>query len=76
MFRWIRTRLEGWVHRMQQKKIEKLLEENRRLKAQVLASSGGKPIRLTREQRRRLDALRERIDPELLRNIDFLADAE
>jgi hypothetical protein len=76
MFRWIRTRLEGWAHRVQQKKIERLLEETRRLKTQVLESNGGEPIRLTFEERRRLDAMRKTIDPELLRNIDLLADVE
>ena len=76
MFRWIRTRLEGWAHRVQQKKIERLLEETRRLKAQVLESNGGEPVRLTFEERRRLDAIRKTIDPELLRNIDLLADVE
>ena len=76
MFTWIRTRLQGWAHRVQQKEIERLIEEARRLKAQVLASNGGKPIRLTLEQRRRLEAMRKRIDPEVLKHIDLLADAE
>jgi hypothetical protein len=49
--------------RVQQKKIERLLEEGRRLKAQVLESNGGAPIRLTTEERRRLDAMRKGIDP-------------
>src|ERR1700676_2495817 len=76
MFTWIRTRLQGWAHRVQQKEIERLIEEARRLKAQVLESNGAKPIRLTLEQRRRLEALQKLIDPDLLRNIDLLADAE
>jgi hypothetical protein len=76
MFGWIRTRLQGWAHRVQQKEIERLIEENRRLKAQWLESSGGKPIRLTPEQRRRLDAKRKHVDPEVLKYIDLLADAE
>ena len=76
MFGWIRTRLQGWVHRVQQKEIERLIEENRRLKAQLLERNGGKPIRLTPEQRRRLEAMRKRIDPEVLKQIDLLADAQ
>jgi hypothetical protein len=76
MFGWIRTRLQGWAHRVQQKEIERLIEENRRLKAQLLESNGGKPIRLTPEHRRRLEVMRKRIDPELLKHIDLLADAE
>src|ERR1700730_11478594 len=76
MFTWIRTRLQGWAHRVQQKEIERLIEEARRLKGQGLASNGGKPIRLTLEQRRRLEAMRKRIDPEVLKHIDLLADAE
>lgn len=76
MFKWIRTRLQEWVSRVQQKEIERLLDETRRLKAQVLESNGGAPIRLTAEQHRRLDAMRKNIDPEILKKIDLLADAE
>ena len=76
MFGWIRTRLQGWAHRVQQKETERLLAENRRLKAQLLASNGGKPIRLTPEQRHRLEVMRKRIDPEVLKHVDPLPDAE
>jgi hypothetical protein len=76
MFAWIRTRLQGWAHRVQQKKVDRLIEEGRRLKAQLLESNGGKRIRLTLEQRRRLEAMRKRIDPDVLKHIDLLADAE
>jgi hypothetical protein len=76
MFQWFRTRLQAWARRVQEKEIERLLEEGRRLKAQVLESNGGAPIRLTAEERRRLDKLRERLDPEILKKIDLLADAE
>ena len=76
MFKWFRTRLQEWARRVQQKEVERLLEETRRLKAQVLASNAGQPIRLTSEERRRLDALRKSIDPDILKNIDLLADAE
>jgi hypothetical protein len=76
MFAWIRTRLQGWAHRVQQKEVERLIEESRRLKAELLESNGGKPIRLTVEERRRLEAMRKRIDPELLKHIDLLTDTE
>lgn len=76
MFKWFRTRLQEWASRVQQKETEKLLEEGRRLKAQVLESHGGAPIQLTAEARCRLDALRKEIDPEILKKIDLLADAE
>jgi hypothetical protein len=40
----------------------------------VLESNGGAPIQLTAEERRRLDAMRKEIDPEILKKIDLLAD--
>jgi hypothetical protein len=76
MFRWFRTRLQAWVQRVQEKEIERRLEATHLLKALVLASNGGKPIRLTADERRRLDGLRKNIDPEVLKRIDLLADAE
>ena len=76
MFKWFRTRFQEWVSRVQQKEIERLLAEGRRLKAQVLERNGGAPIRLTAEQRDRLDSMRKKIDPEILKKIDLLADAE
>jgi hypothetical protein len=75
MFGWIRTRLQGWAHRVQRKEVERLIEENRRLQAQLLASNGGKPIRLTPEQHHRLEVMRKRIDAKVLKHIDLLADA-
>jgi hypothetical protein len=76
VFKWFRTRLQDWASRVQQKEIERLYEEGRRLKAQVLESNGGAPIQLTAEERHRLDAMRKQIDPEVLKKIDLLADAE
>jgi hypothetical protein len=76
MFKWFRTRFQEWASRVQQKESKRLLEEGRRLKAQVLESNGGAPIQLTAEERRRLDAMRKEIDPEILKKIDLLADAE
>jgi hypothetical protein len=76
MFQWFRIRLQAWAHRIADKEIARLMDEGRRLKAQVLESNGGAPIRLTAEQHRRLDAMRKNIDPEVLKKIDLLADAE
>jgi hypothetical protein len=42
----------------------------------VLESNGGRPIRLTADARRWLDSPRKNIDPEILKRIDLLADAE
>jgi hypothetical protein len=56
--------------------MDKLLEETPRLKAQWLETNRGEPIRLTQEERQRLDALRVRMEPEILKDIDLLADAE
>ena len=36
----------------------------------------GQPIRFTPEEHQRLNELREKIDPEVLKRIDVLADAE
>ncbi len=47
-----------------------------KLKAEVLKSNGGQPIRLSPEEHQRLNALRKKIDPEVLKRIDLLADAE
>jgi hypothetical protein len=58
-----------------EKEIDKLTEETRRLNA-LLKSRGGQPIRLTANQHRRLDAMRKDIDPEILKRIDLLDNAE
>jgi hypothetical protein len=76
MFKWIRKRLQEWVSSVQQEEIEKLLEVGRRLKAQVLERNGGAPNWRSTEQRDRLDAMRKKIDPEILKRIDLLAHAE
>lgn len=49
---WFLLTFAGWVTRQQQQVIEYLLEENRILKEQL----GGRRLRLTDEQRRRLAA--------------------
>ena len=46
------------------------------MKAEVLKHNGGKPIVLSPEEHERLNELRKKIDPEVLKRIDVLADAE
>ena len=64
MFAWLRTRLRAWAQRVQEKQIARLLMENRELKALLRDNNGGRSLRLTADERRRLDALRRKIDPE------------
>jgi len=61
---------------MVQREIERLVAENRRLKAEIMSHNGGQPIRLTPQEQARLDALRRDIDPEVLKRIDVWADPE
>jgi hypothetical protein len=42
------------------------------LKAQLLELNGGKPIKLSPDQRARLEALRKRIDLDRIKEIDVL----
>ena len=42
------------------------------MKAQLMELNGGKPIKLSSEQRARLEAKRKRIDPDRLKEIDVL----
>ena len=76
MIGWLKQRLVDWAVRVQQREIDRQHAEAVRLKAEVLKSNGGKPIRLTPEEHQRLNELREKIDPEVLKRIDVLADAE
>ena len=57
--------LAGWVNRHQQRVIEYLVEENRVLTEQVMASR----LRLTDDQRRRLAAKGRRLGPRVLRQV-------
>jgi putative transposase len=62
--------LAGWVNRRQQEVINYLVEENRVLQEQL----GGRRVRLTDDQRRRLAARGQRLGRRLLRPVDgFLA---
>src|SRR5919106_1618323 len=57
--------LAGWVNRHQQQVIEYLVEENRVLREQL----GGRRIRLTDDQRRRLAVKGRRLGPRVLRQV-------
>lgn len=72
----VKQRLFEWAGREQQREIERLHAKLVKLKAEVLKSNGGQPIRLSPEEHQRLNALRKKIDPEVLKRIDLLADAE
>ena len=76
MIGWLKQGLFAWADRYQQREIERLHAELVRLKAEVLQSNGGQPIRLPPEAHQRLNELRKKIDPEVLKRIDLLADAE
>ncbi len=76
MYRWLKQRFVDWAAGVQQKEIDRLHAEALRLKAEVLKSNGGKPIVLSPEERQRLNELKKGIDPEVLKRIDVLSDAE
>jgi len=76
MYRWLKQRFVDWAAGVQQKEIDRLHAEALRLKAEVLKSNGGKPIILTPEEQQRLDELKKGIDPEVLKRINVLSDAE
>src|SRR5712692_7112621 len=59
----------GWVQRHQQQVISYLIEENRVLKAQL----GGRRLRLTDTERRRLAALAHPLGPKRLKEVAALA---
>jgi hypothetical protein len=72
MFRWLKTRLMQYAHGYQEQRFERLLTENRRLKAQVLALNDGQPITLSPAQKRRLAAKRQGLDPQVLQALDAI----
>jgi len=72
MFKWLTTRVVHWVERWQQRRIDALLAEKRALKARLLELNGGKPIRLSDEQRTRLAAMQKKLDPNTLKAIEAL----
>ncbi len=76
MFTWLKKRLFEWADRYQKREIERLHQEALRLKGEVLKNNGGRPIHLPPETHQRLNELRKNIDPEVLKRIDLLSDAE
>ncbi len=76
MFKWLKRRLFDWVSRRQQCEIERLHARLVKLKAEAIKSNGGQPIRLSPEAHQQLNEMRKKIDPEVLKQIGLLADAE
>ena len=72
VFRWLQTRLMQCAHRYQEQRFERLLTENRHLKAQLLELNDGHPITLSPEQKRRLAAKRQELDPQVLQALDAI----
>ena len=73
---WLKQRLITWVSRYQQREIECLLTENAQLKAELIHANGGQPICLPPEAQQRLNLLRQKLDPEVLKRIDQLTDSK
>ena len=76
MFKWLKQQIVDWADRVQQKEIDRLHAEAVRLKAEVLKQNGGQPIVLSPKEHERLNEQRKKIDPEVLKRIDVLADAK
>jgi hypothetical protein len=72
VFRWLKTRLMKCANRYQEQRFERLLQENRRLKAQLLELNDGQPITLSPDEKRRLDATRQKLDPQVLQALDAI----
>jgi hypothetical protein len=66
----------GRADRYQKCEIARLHAEDPWLKAELLRTNGEQRVRLTPEQHERLNKLRKTIDPERLKQIDVLFDAE
>jgi hypothetical protein len=66
--RWKRW-LVAWAERQQQREIQRLHEEGRRLKEELLRLTGEERITLSPEQRRQLWEKAKHIDPEVLKQI-------
>jgi hypothetical protein len=76
MFHWLKARFRKLLEQAGEKEIQRLLRERERLRTALINANGGKPIRLTAEQRARLDALRKKLDPELAKKYDLRMDYE
>jgi hypothetical protein len=64
--------LSGWVNRHQQKVIDYLIEENRVLKGKL----GGKRIRLTDDERRRLAVKGKALGRKMLKEVASIAEPD
>ena len=76
MFDWLKAWIATWAEHSLKREIEQLHAENLNLKAETLTATGEEWIQLTLEERQKLDELRTGIDPDVLRRIDVLSDAE
>ena len=72
VLRWLKTRLMKCVKRYQERRFERLLQENRRLKAELLERNDGQPISLSPDQKRQLAAKRQKLDPQALQGLDTI----
>jgi len=71
MFRRLKKRLTAWALRQQQREVDRMHAKLVKLKADVLKSNGGEPIRLTPEEHQRLNERRRTIDPETLKRMTY-----
>lgn len=69
MFKWLKARISKWVDGVYERKLQRLTEESRALKAEVIELNGGKPIVLSAEERASLREASKGIDPERLKQI-------
>jgi hypothetical protein len=71
MLTWLKRRLVAGVDRYQQREIQRLQEENRRPKEELLRSTGEAKLVLSPEERRLLWEKAKRIDPDVLKRISL-----
>lgn len=72
MFNWLKTSLTKCAQRSHEKRFERLLQENRRLKAQLRELNDGQAIRLSPAEKRELAAKRQALDPQVLQTLDAI----
>jgi hypothetical protein len=68
MLSWLKRRQVNWAEKVQGPEIDRLLKENKRLKAEIERKTG-KPIQLTPAQRQLLAEQGRGVDPEVLKKI-------
>jgi len=69
MFQRLKTWMVAWADRCQQREIQRLREEGRRLKEEVINLNEGEMIPLSSEQRCLLAEKAKGIDPEVLEEV-------